>query len=51
MATILANIIAAEEERSELEHLVEVLGNDDAQHAAEGHALPTFVRETQKEAR
>jgi hypothetical protein len=50
MATILANIIASEEERAELEHLVEVLGDDRAQHAAEDHALTTLLKDVQREA-
>jgi hypothetical protein len=35
--------IEAVKEETELEHLVEVLGDDKAQEAAERHSLPEFV--------
>lgn len=39
--------IAETEERTELETLVEVLGNDEAQHAAEEHDLYHLVESVQ----
>jgi hypothetical protein len=37
--------IEAVKEETELEHLVEVLGDDQAQRAAERHILPALVYE------
>jgi hypothetical protein len=39
----------ADDERAELEFLVEVLGNEEAQHAAEDHNLRSLVVEVQRE--
>lgn len=39
--------VEAAREEMELEHLVEVLGDDSAQAAAERHALPRLVHEVQ----
>jgi hypothetical protein len=43
----IADVITAQEERSELETLVEVLGTEEAQHAAEEHALYVLVLDAQ----
>jgi hypothetical protein len=40
--------VEAAREEMELEHLVEVLGDDVAQEAAERHALPRLVHEVQR---
>lgn len=45
-----SEIVENAREEMELEHLVEVLGDDTAQEAAERHALPGLVYETQREA-
>jgi hypothetical protein len=43
----IAEIAMAQEERSELETLVEVLGTERAQHAAEDHELYVLVLDVQ----
>lgn len=40
--------VEAAREEMELEHLVEVLGDDVAQEAAEHHTLPRLVHEVQR---
>lgn len=46
--TITTTREAAADELRELESLVEVLGDDTAQHCAEGHMLPQLVEATQR---